>query len=215
MNLPLRREEPAETQDFRPRLRQRGGEGPEQSPANQLLRLLEDANFESIASPREHPFRQARPKSVYADMPRMFGIVLFVWSILALSASVGVVIYDILREDRLVAAAQRPPLVFNQLAHRYVQSSEGPALELSGLVTNGGSEPVEPSVVLQLAGSRLAIEEPLRLGIVTLPPGAERPFTVRVLLPEGVESVRLLPGEQRPVLTRNLSTVSPAWTATP
>jgi hypothetical protein len=111
------------------------------------------------------------------------------------------------------APADRPALEFSELRSRYVSSSEGPALELSGIVMNAGGQMVPPEVVLQLAGKRLAIEEPLQLGGAALPPGAERPFTVRLLLPEGTETVSLLPPSEGSRFRKSMPLVSPAWTS--
>ncbi|NNU16577.1 hypothetical protein HK107_09620 [Parvularcula sp. ZS-1/3] len=178
-----------------------------ESPANQLLEMLRESQLpgEAQKKPEPKPFRTP-------PIARRFAKWLLGWSVLAMGLSVGYLAYETLTPETAVPA-ERPPLDFADVASRYVQSSEGPAIELSGLVRNSGETLVEPDVLLQLAGSRVAIEEPLRLGAAVLPPGAERPFTVRVLLPEGTRSVRLLPPEKSGQAMGDLMLVSPAWTA--
>lgn len=210
MSLPLRREENIEHGPRGPKPRSFRDDGAAQSPANQLLAMLQEANLEAIR-PEEHSVVEPRP-STSAEERRsaLFGTILLVWAVLALITSVSVVAYDALKP--VPAIVVPPALTFTELDHRLVQSNEGPALELSGLVSNAGDQMREPEVLLRLSGKRLAIEEPLRLGLASLPPGAERPFTVRIVLPQGVQSVSLLPTEETSVTIRSLPVISPAWT---
>ncbi|MEM0930080.1 MAG: hypothetical protein AAGI89_12410 [Pseudomonadota bacterium] len=212
MSLPLRREENIEHGPRGPKPRGFRDEGASQSPANQLLAMLQEANLEAIR-PEDHAGAALRPGTSLPEERRsaLFGTILLVWAVLALITSVSVVAYDALKP--VPAIVIPPALTFSELDHRLVQSNEGPALELSGLVSNAGEEVREPEVLLRLSGKRLAIEEPLRLGLASLPPGAERPFTVRILLPQGVQSVSLLPTEEKSLMIRSLPVVSPAWTA--
>ncbi|MEM7519089.1 MAG: hypothetical protein AAF368_19460, partial [Planctomycetota bacterium] len=131
----------------------------------------------------------------------------------ALLLSVGYLGFETLTAEPAADAPARPNLDFSGVTSRYVQSAEGPALELTGVVRNEGVDAVQPEVTLQLAGNRVAIEEPLRLGVATLPPGAERPFTVRLLLPKGAKTVKLLPPEGSGAPARTMPLVSPGWTA--
>ena len=211
MSLPLRREETTEHGPRGPKPRGFRGEGANQSPANQLLAMLQEANLEAIRP--ELDMEPPAPQAPSGEERRsaLFGTILLVWSILALIISVSVVAYDALKP--IPAPVIPPALTFTDLNHRLVQSNEGPALELKGLVSNAGDDVLEPEVLLRLSGKRLAIEEPLRLGLASLPPGAERPFTVRVLLPSGVQSVSLLPTEETSLTVRTLPVVSPAWTS--
>ncbi|MEO1659152.1 MAG: hypothetical protein AAFR65_15690 [Pseudomonadota bacterium] len=211
MSLPLRREENIEHGPRGPKPRSFRDEGASQSPANQLLAMLQEANLEAIR-PEEHAIVEPRPR-VSAEERRsaLFGTILLVWAVLALITSVSVVAYDTLKP--IPAVIIPPALTFTELDHRLVESNEGPALELTGLVSNDGDNVLEPEVLLRLSGKRLAIEEPLRLGLASLPPGAERPFTVRILVPQGVQSVSLLPTDQTSLVVRSLPVISPAWTA--
>lgn len=212
MTLPAWRDERPE---FRPRPRPRKADALDElrdrsaSPANQLLELLEASALPG-QEPRE-AHGEARPFRL-SPLPRRLASYLLGWSLLALALSVSYLAYETLVPGNMPEPV-RPSLDFADVSSRFVQSSEGPALELTGLVRNEGDATVEPEVVLQLAGSRVAIEEPLRLGTASLPPGAERPFTVRVLLPEGTKSVRLLPTGHVTLKPRALPLVSPAWTA--
>lgn len=176
------------------------------SPANQLLEMLERANFDSAPQPAAEP--PAQPKR----LSRKLASWLLGWSVAAMALSFAYLTYETLSAPA-ATVMERPALAFEGVQTRYVISSEGPALELSGLIRNEGEGLTEPEVILQLAGGRVAIEKPLRLGGAALPPGAERPFTVRVLLPEGVRSVRLLPPEQSGLRPREMALISPAWTA--
>lgn len=144
-----------------------------------------------------------------------FSMVLLAWSCLALAASIGILAWETVGPGAVVrSGALRPTLDFADVSTRYVQSNEGPAIEMTGIVRNSGEDPVAPEVTLQLSGTRIAIEEPLRLGSAPLPPRAERPFAVRLLLPEGATAVKLLP---TPMSERGgapvMPLVSPAWTA--
>lgn len=207
MTLPAWRETQQEPKRRRPRPRPAdeldGLRDRASSPANQLLEMLQDAQLTKPPAPK--PAR--KPKLSQKVAGWMLG-----WSLLALTMSVGYLAFETLRPTP-AAAEIRPTLDFSQVSSRYVQSSQGPAVELSGIVRNVGEEGVEPEVTLQLAGSRVAIEEALRLGPVALPPGAERPFTVRILLPEGTKSVSLLPPKGAEGAPRSLLAVSPGWTA--
>lgn len=218
MTLPLRHEENIEHGPQGPRPRHFRGDRALQSPANQLLSMLQEADLEAIRSPEHRlaadPASHRRNRRSLASEERrsaLFGTMLLVWALLALITSVSVVAYDALKPAP--APVIPPALTFSDLSNRLVQSNEGPALELSGLVSNAGSVTLEPEVLLRLSGKRLAIEEPLRLGLASLPPGAERPFTVRIVLPQGVQSVSLLPTDKTSVVVRSLPVISPAWTA--
>lgn len=211
MTLPARREDPRE--DFsrpRPRKLEQRPLKPETtaSPANQLLKMLEEAH-EPIR-PQPSP---AKTRKAANAMLKRFGNWLLGWSCAALLMSVGYLGFETLTAEPAMAAPARPSLDFSSVTSRYVQSAEGPALELTGVVRNDGTEAVQPEVTLQLAGNRVAIEEPLRLGVAALPPGAERPFTVRLLLPKGAKTVKLLPPEGSTAPARTMPLVSPAWTA--
>ncbi|MEO1042422.1 MAG: hypothetical protein AAFX52_09030 [Pseudomonadota bacterium] len=217
MTLPLRHEENIEHGPQGPRPRNFRSESALQSPANQLLSMLQEADLEAIRSPEHHVVPNAakngkKRRSLEAEERRsaLFGTMLLVWALLALITSVSVVAYDALKP--VPAPVIPPALTFSELNHRLVQSNEGPALELNGLVSNAGVSTLEPEVLLRLSGKRLAIEEPLRLGLASLPPGAERPFTVRIVLPQGVQSVSLLPTDKTSVVVRSLPVISPAWT---
>ena len=211
MTLPAWREDrPQRKRRPRPRdidelrdIRNRGA-----SPANQLLQMLENAELPGT----ETPVPQAQPKPEPKRLSRRVAGWLLGWSVVAMGLSFAYLTYETLNAPP-AASIERPSLNFDGVESRYVMSSEGPALELSGVVRNDGEALTEPDVILQLAGGRVAIEEPLRLGIAALPPGAERPFTVRVLLPNGVRSVRLLPPEQSGLRPREMTLISPAWTA--
>lgn len=190
---------------------------PHTSPANHLLSILQSANLGQLrrkitsGPSRRVEFREAEIERV-PPLLKNFGTVLLAWSIGAMVLSIGILAFEIL-EPSAPVVTERPPLEFEEMASRHVESSEGRALELTGLVRNAGERPVQPEVTLQLAGSRVAIEEPLRLGAAALPPGAERPFTVRLLLPEGTKTVRLLPAENTRAPKGSMPLVSPAWTS--
>lgn len=186
------------------------------SPANQLLRMLEEASLPGGGAKTRPGSRQAAaPADLFAmRLPRRLAGWLLGWSCLALGLSVAYLALETLKPEA-ATVRERPALDFTDVASRHVMSSEGPALELSGLVRNAGETPVEPDVVLQLAGNRVAIEERVRLGAAALPPGAERPFTVRVLLPRGTKTVRLLPPSGDAAVQRSMPLISPAWTAPP
>lgn len=144
------------------------------------------------------------------------GTMVLACSCLALAASVGMLGYETFgppaAQDTAIGDAPAP-LVFSGVSSRYVQSAEGPALELSGIVRNQDAQPRAPAVTLKLSGSRVAIEERLALGSVPLSPGAERPFAVRLLLPEGARTVSLLPASKGGEPAPSMVLVSPAWTA--
>lgn len=212
MTLPAWRDEPVQR---KPRQRFRGPDELKEirdrraSPANQLLELLENADLPGVPKP---PRPAPQPEAQSQRFSRKFAGWLLGWSVLAMGLSFAYLTYETLNAAP-AAPLERPALDFSGVQSRYVMSTEGPALELSGVLRNDGETMIEPDVLLQLAGGRLAIEEPLRLGGAALPPGAERPFTVRVLLPEGVRSVRLLPPEQSGLRPREMALISPAWTA--
>jgi hypothetical protein len=180
------------------------------SPANQLLALVEEATARGRLRPGAGPAAE-NPKPVKTRR-RLAGMLL-AWSCAMMAASVGYLAYETLKPAEPVAAEPLPGLDFSGVTSRYVQSSEGPAVELSGVVRNIGEEMVEPEVTIQLAGSRVAVEQQLRLGTASLPPGAERPFTVRALLPEGTRTVRLLSPKEPSMAPMEMPLVSPGWTA--
>ncbi|MCQ8184536.1 hypothetical protein [Parvularcula maris] len=180
------------------------------SPANQLLAMVE------AAAERGGLHRQAAKPAADERAPKTrkrLASLLLGWSCAIMAASVGYLAYETLKPAEMVAAELLPGLDFSGVTSRYVQSSEGPAVELSGVVRNIGEEMVEPEVTIQLAGTRVAVEEQLRLGTASLPPGAERPFTVRALLPEGTRTVRLLSPKEPSVPALDMPMVSPGWTA--
>ncbi|MEE4210889.1 MAG: hypothetical protein V2I43_16690 [Parvularcula sp.] len=172
--------------------------------------MLEAAQHTSGRADRQFAARLlgTRGRQVF----RSFSSALLVFASAAMLGSVALLSYETLGGGG-AAVGERPAFEFRDLRSRYVRSSEGPALELSGLLANAGEVELEPEVLLQIAGRRVAIEEPLTLGGAMLPPGAERPFTVRLLLPEGTETVSLLPPTEGSRYRRSMSLVSPAWTA--
>ena len=88
-------------------------------------------------------------------------------------------------------AAPQPLSVAVQL-DRYVLSDQGPAVLLSGTIRNEGGE-VIPELVLIAgpAAGENSEEASVPLPPVLLPPGGERPFAVRVLVPTDTRTVRL------------------------
>ena len=84
----------------------------------------------------------------------------------------------------LAPAAPTPPslLTVDARLDRYVQSSQGPALLLSGTIRNGG-----PAVVPQLSLDVGSEVQTVPLPPVAVPTGGERPFRVRVLLPPSAQ----------------------------
>jgi hypothetical protein len=204
MTLPARREADwFETPRARPRpriVKEPQREAGMRSPANELLAQLEKAHL-----PRGYGLPRRRKN--------LFGGLLLGWSFALAAASIGYVAFETLKAPEL-RPAPPAPLALGDIVSRHVQSSEGAALEITGTLRNIGDRRMEPEVLLQLAGSRVAIEEPLRLGGNDLLPGAERPFTVRLLLPEGTRSVKLLPPRDvDPGRSLTMPTVSPGWTA--
>ena len=79
-----------------------------------------------------------------------------------------------------------PPLTVDARLDRYVQSSQGPALLLSGTIRNAG-----PAVIPQLSLAVNAKAQAVPLPSVAIQPGGERPFRVRVLLPSAAQDVTL------------------------
>jgi hypothetical protein len=180
------------------------------SPANQLLAMVEAAAARGgLEGPAE---TGARKRKTDEPARKMIAKLLLGWSCLVLSGSIGYLAYETLKPAP-VQATELPGLDFSGVTSRYVQSSEGPAVELSGIVRNVGQTTLEPEVTIQLAGNRVAVEQQLRLGGAALPPSAERPFTVRALLPEGTRTVRLLSAENQALGPKGMALVSPAWTA--
>lgn len=183
-------------------------------------RILERVDAAERAAREAQQIAEARNAEAFPEPPKKsalqrFGGFLLLWSLMALAASVGILAWETVGPGGAVraSATERPPLEFGQLSTRHVQSAEGAALEITGILKNVGSERADPAVTLQLAGNRVAIEEPLRLGQAPLPPGAERPFAVRILLPEDVQSVSLLPLTQDPSSEPHMVLISPGWTA--
>ena len=84
------------------------------------------------------------------------------------------------------AAPTRPVLTVEARLDRYVRSSQGPALLLSGVIRNEGPE-VVPQLSLYVGAEAQAVPLPP----VAVPPGGERPFRVRVLLPMAPREVTL------------------------
>lgn len=224
MTLPAWRDEQPEWHELpEPRLRKKPEPqpGPGTSPANQLLAMLEQANLPgSKVRPKKAWLKQLKPLKIPAipapslALPKKLASWLLGWSVAAMALSLAYLTFETLNTGS-ASAPIRPALDFSGVETRYVQSSEGPAIELSGVVRNEGDTLVEPEVILQLAGSRVAIEEPIRLGGAALPPKAERPFTLRVVIPEGTKTVRLLPPDTAAERPRPMPLVSPAWTADP
>ncbi|GGY55081.1 hypothetical protein [Parvularcula lutaonensis] len=234
MTLPAWRDEQPEWHELpEPRLRKKpeARPGAGTSPANQLLAMLEEASLPGAGQRAKKRLRKpdlqklklppvpSMPKlpSIPAPslaLPKKLASWLLGWSVAAMALSLSYLTFETLNTGS-VETPDRPALDFSDVQTRYVQSSEGPAIELSGVVRNEGDRLVEPEVVLQLAGSRVAIEEPVRLGGAALPPKAERPFTLRVVIPEGVKTVRLLPPDTEAARPRPMPLVSPAWTAEP
>ena len=73
----------------------------------------------------------------------------------------------------------------------YAVSSQGPAVMVAGVVSNDGAAALVPVVTMTVEGPDGATSQPVALPAVALPPGGERPFAVRALVPEGVSAVRL------------------------
>lgn len=210
MTLPARRRDPYPLPETG---RSRAAERELAEKLRERIALAERA-ARAAAETAEARLETPAPKKDEAS--RGFGIALLVWSCLAFVASVGILTYETLGPGAAVrSGVTRPALAFADISTRYVQSAEGPALELTGLVRNSGEGPVAPEVRLQIAGEKVSIEEHLRLGGAPLQPQAERPFAVRLLLPEGVTSVKLLPpvGEGAGSGKPSMILVSPAWTA--
>ncbi|MEM9840404.1 MAG: hypothetical protein AAF830_14785 [Pseudomonadota bacterium] len=188
----------------------------ERALAEKLRERIALAERAARAAAETAEARVKPPQPKQDDNLRGFGIALLVWSCLALIASIGILAYETFGASSAAqAAALRPALTFADVSTRYVQSAEGPALELTGVVRNSGETSVLPEVRLQIAGEKVAIEENLRLGGAKLQPEAERPFAVRLLLPEGVSSISLLPptADGQTVRQPSMTLVSPAWTA--
>jgi len=204
---------PARKQDRHPHAPRRT-RADEKELAEQLrerIALAEKA-ARAAASEAESRFPEVE-RAKKAATPQRFGWLLLAWSCVALLISMGILAYETLGPGATARSVERPQLEFSSLQSRFVQSAEGPALELTGVVRNGGETPAKPEFTLQLAGNRVAIEEPLKLGGVALPSGAERPFAVRLLLPPGTQSVSLLPPRADAPSEPDMVLVSPAWTA--
>ena len=79
----------------------------------------------------------------------------------------------------------------------YAVSSQGPAVMVSGLVANEGASAFVPLVTLTAETGEGREAQVLPLPRVALPPGGERPFAVRALVPEGATAlaVSVAPGE--------------------
>ncbi|MEM1410107.1 MAG: hypothetical protein AAGG79_05100 [Pseudomonadota bacterium] len=208
MSLPAQQPETS----ARPRSR---GRADERELAEQLRARIALAEEAALAAARvaEQRITPPEPPAREELASKRLGLTLLIWSFIALIVSIAILAWETVGPGAEVRALERPALQFSGLQTRYVQSAQGPTLEITGIVKNGGEEPVDPQVTLQLAGGRVAIEEPLRLGRTELPAGAERPFALRLLLPEGVRSVNLLPLQGEPVSEQKMLLVSPGWTA--
>ena len=96
------------------------------------------------------------------------------------------------RAPALAALAPAPPaaptLTVEARLTRYATSSQGPAASLTGVVRHEGEGgAVTPRLVLEAGAG----EQTVPLPVVPLPPGGERPFSVRVLLPAEARAIRL------------------------
>ena len=94
-------------------------------------------------------------------------------------------------------APAAPPLVVEAQLRRYAASSDGPAVLLSGVIRHQAEgEALTPRLTLDAGAG----EVPVPLPAVALPPGGERPFSLRVLLPPEAQTVRLAvrPGQASP-----------------
>ena len=73
----------------------------------------------------------------------------------------------------------------------FAMSSQGPAVTLTGAVVNEGDRDAVPQVTMTVQTPDGPLAQPVALPPVALPPGGERPFTVRALVPEGSTAVAL------------------------
>lgn len=100
-------------------------------------------------------------------------------------------------------AKEGPTLVLTDVVSRHALSVDGPVLEVSGLVRNGGSVSQVPAVTLAVAGhSGREVRRPVRLSDAPLSPGDSRPFVIRAALPAAAVSASLWPVGEIPKLRR-------------
>lgn len=205
---------PARKDDHLPHPPRKRTRWEEKELAEQLRERIALAERAALAAAEEAQARMSDvARAEKAATPERFGIILLVWSCVALLISMGILAYETLGPGAAARAIERPQLEFSDLNTRFVQSAEGPAVEITGILRNTGDRPAKPEFTLQLVGNRVAIEEPLKLGGAALPSGAERPFAVRLLVPNGTQQVSLLPPQEGTSSEPDMVLVSPAWTA--
>ena len=71
----------------------------------------------------------------------------------------------------------------------YAVSSQGPAVMVSGVVANRGRADAVPLVTMTIETPDGPVSQAVSLPQVPLPPGGERPFAVRALVPPGASGV--------------------------
>ncbi|MBB4658592.1 zinc-ribbon domain-containing protein [Parvularcula dongshanensis] len=175
-----------------------------------LLAALRPAARTERPVPKDEATRRARgamrTKAANAMTPARF----FGWTLLA--ATVASLTYVVVAApDRVQSvfppagnlyAYLRPPAAAPALSveaalGRYALSDQGPAVSITGVVRNDGLDETFPRLVLTATGPAGSEAQVVPLPAVPLPPGGERPFAVRALLPEGVWALNVAvePGE--------------------
>lgn len=113
----------------------------------------------------------------------------------------------------MVATPPAPPgLRVRAELETYAVSSQGPAVMVAGVVVNAGAAEAVPQLTMTVATPQGPSAQAVALPAVALPPGGERPFAVRALVPEGATGVSLAvaPGD----VVRDgfaLQTQGPGW----
>lgn len=79
----------------------------------------------------------------------------------------------------------------------YAMSSEGPAVLVAGTISNDGRSAMVPVLTMTVATPDGPAAQRVAIPPVALPPGGERPFAVRALMPAGASGLTLsvAPGE--------------------
>ncbi|WP_031552478.1 zinc-ribbon domain-containing protein [Parvularcula oceani] len=159
---------------------------------------------EAPASPGDAAARDTRRRLQVHAANRMTPLRLLGWTAWIASLA-GLVFLLVARQDlvrsvfppaasiyeRIAPSAPPPGLRVEARLERFGLSSEGPVAELRGLVRNAGASAAVPSLALAVTTAEGEEVQTLPLPRVSLPPAGERPFTVRALVPEGAQGLRL------------------------